>query len=158
MVREGEGADYLAASPAVRSQKFMRGLRLLAQRKGFEWVCIWIRAISDHRGDHTHLYLHWPRRNWRALIDLLVDVTGVWPEAGALPFSVITQAEGGAGWDIRENVRGIEGAVFYAGYLGAQHDKRGHRAPPDRKASGISANINLTARRRAEFSITADAT
>ncbi len=139
-LQDQEGASLLDLPAGERCKRFRRGLARLCTKLGFPFVAVWARAISSHRRDHIHLLFWFPSKHREALVKWLEYVTGVWVSNDRAASDVIAQGDRGC-WYLQENWRGMAGAIHVAAYIGVQHEKRGHRAPDVRKASGITVSI-----------------
>ena len=149
-LRDGEGALLMSLFEGTRCQRFRRSLARLCKRLGHPFVAVWARAVSSHRGDHIHLLLWFPSEHWAALVEWVEGVTGVWASQGNLAEGGIAQGFRGC-WCLKENLRGVLGAIHYAAYVGVQHEWRKHKPPVGGKGSGTTQAINARARSAAGF-------
>lgn len=138
-------------------EKYTRNeLARLCRSEELSFVALWGRDVGADMGSHVHLSMFWPSYKLAQLVAVIERISGSSAEFMLEPYAkdVVARSVCG-GWQINMNNRDRAGALDWAGYIAAQHEK--HPAPPEimGKAFGISQAIGKAAQERAKPEIKA---
>ena len=113
----------LGMQSTKRQEHLMRKIRTLAKQLGFSAVYVWVTSVGAKMGDHLHMALHWRYSAFLDLVNLLQQILGS---------DVDHEAEGNRrhvarscckGWEIKEIIGGLSGALRWGRYMASQQLK-----------------------------------
>ena len=113
----------LGMQAAKRQEHLMRKIRTLAKQLGFSAVYVWVTSVGAKMGDHLHMALHWRYSASLDLVNLLQQILGsdVDHEADVNRRHIARSCC--RGWEIKEIVGGLSGALRWGRYMALQQIK-----------------------------------
>ena len=108
---------------AKRQEHLMRKIRTLAKQLGFSAVYVWVTSVGAKMGDHLHMALHWRYSAFLDLVNLLQQILGSDVDHEAVVNRRHVVRSCCRGWEIKEIIGGLSGALRWGGYMASQQLK-----------------------------------
>ena len=106
-----------------RQEHLMRKIRTLAKQLGFSAVYVWVSSVGAKMGDHLHMALHWKYSAFLQLVDLFQKVLGSDVNHEGKTKRQFEARSFCRGWEIKEIVTSLAGALGWGEYLAFQRIK-----------------------------------
>ena len=113
----------LGMQAAKRQEHLMRKIRTLAKQLGFSAVYVWVTSVGAKMGDHLHMALHWRYSSFLDLVNLLQQILGSDVDHEADINRRNTARSCCRGWEIKEIICGLSGALRWGRYMASQQFK-----------------------------------
>ena len=128
----------LGMQAAKRQEHLMRKIRTLAKQLGFSAVYVWVTSVGAKMGDHLHMALHWRHTASLDLVNLLQQILGsdVDHEADVNRRHVAQSCC--RGWEIKEIIGGLSGALRWGRYMASQQFKHQDNSTGRRMGTSLS--------------------
>ena len=128
----------LGMQPAKRQEHLMRKIRTLAKQLGFSAVYVWVTSVGAKMGDHLHMALYWRYSDFLDLVNLLQRILGSDVDHEAdLNRRHITRSCC-RGWEIKEIIGGLSGALRWGRYMASQQFKHQDKSSGRRMGTSLS--------------------
>ena len=129
----------LGMQAAKRQEHLMRKIRTLAKQLGFSGVYIWVTSVGAKMGDHLHMALHWRHSAFLDLVNLLQRILGSDVDHEAKANKRYIARSCCRGWEIKEIVCGLSGALRWGRYMASQQLK--HQDSTGGRRMGTSLSL-----------------
>ena len=106
-----------------RQEHLMRKIRTLAKQLGFSAIYVWVSSVGAKMGDHLHMALHWKYSAFLQLVDLFQKVLGSDVNHEGKTKRQFEARSFCRGWEIKEIVTSLAGALGWGEYLAFQRIK-----------------------------------
>ena len=125
LITAGDRRDghILGMPPDKRQEHLMRKIRTLAKQLGFSAVYVWVSSVGAKMGDHLHMALHWKYSAFLQLVDLFQKVLGSDVNHEGKTKRQFEARSFCRGWEIKEIVTSLAGALGSGEYLAFQRIK-----------------------------------
>ena len=129
----------LGMESGKRQEHLMRKIRTLAKQLGFSAVYVWVTSVGAKMGDHLHMALYWRYSASLDLVNLLQQILGsdVDHEADVNRRHVARSCC--KGWEIKEIIGGLSGALRWGRYMASQQFK--HQDNSTGRRMGVSLRL-----------------
>ena len=129
----------LGMQAAKRQEHLMRKIRTLAKQLGFLAVYVWVTSVGAKMGDHLHMALHWRYSAFLDLVNLLQQILGSDVDHEAEVNRPNVARSCCRGWEIKEIVCGLSGALRWGRYMASQQLK--HQDSTGGRRMGTSLSL-----------------
>ena len=127
----------LGMQAAKRQEHLMRKIRTLAKQLGFSAVYLWVTSVGAKMGDHLHMALHWRYSSFLDLVNLLQQILGSDVDHEAEANKRYIARSCCRGWEIKEIIGGLSGALRWGGYMASQQLKHQDRSGGRRMGTSL---------------------
>ena len=118
----------LGMKAAKRQEHVMRKIRTLAKQLGFSAVYVWVTSVGAKMGHHLHMALHWRYSSFLDLVNLLQQILGSDVDHEPEVNRRYIARSCCRGWEIKEIIGGLSGALRWGNYMALQQLKHHDRS------------------------------